>query len=260
MKFRISCLAVCLVLAFSSQTIKAQGGSCNLDHNVVPCVWGSWSTNIGFWVTYSFGYCAPCSVKVYFNYRTCTGSGTIYEQYQMVAFDHPTCPCASNYLDSLRSANPSGYDHLMTTWWMDLNSLLYDGVFTATYYSGGDTNYYACDQMAPSCHSSGWNNHYMLAVYSSCVEYIDVGNIIPPIGPGCPGMTYIAQCDCEGCCMFSRQYCWDQTTHQPRKCDSWTRLLGGSNESCTGNATSTPPIGCDIIHRSGCLPTLCNTQ
>lgn len=77
------------------------------------------------------------------------------------------------------------------------------------------------------------------------------------VGSGCPGFVYFVDCPSSGCCIKSRQLCYDNGI--VRVCNETVTSYGTAG-SCSGNATFTPPSGCNIIDRSGCIDASCNSN
>ena len=86
--------------------------------------------------------------------------------------------------------------------------------------------------------------------YDKCVEYIDVeGGGIPSSGL-CLGITYVEDCFTLQCCILRRNFCYDNGVL--RFCE--LKLTGPGSTPCSGNASFTPPNGCNILRRTGCIP------
>ncbi len=219
----------------------AQSMSCNSDS---LCSWAFWTTtNMSVPIvvngdTYNWSFT--------YQYRTCSPPYKI--QVRIVSWADPdtTCPYY-NYLDSLATANTNAYWSIIYDVLDQATRRIGEALFLNVRLANPPSSQFNCLNSS-GCATSGVGYVEVLTFYDKCIEFIDVqgGGVV--FG-GCPGITYVVDCQSQQCCILQRKMCYDNGT--VRVCE--TTLQGSGSVQCSGNATFTPPGGCNILRRSGCI-------
>ncbi len=99
------------------------------------------------------------------------------------------------------------------------------------------------------------NTVEVITLLAKCYEYIAVAGSGGVTNPNCPGMVYYEECELTPaqCCVLSRKMCYDGGI--VRVCETMT--TGSGSVQCSGYASFTPPEGCDMWARTGCVSRVC---
>jgi hypothetical protein len=192
-----------------------------------------------------------CIMHFNYKYRIC-GTDTTRIQIVLLGWSDPDTNCAfRNYYDSLWAANIAAYWQLSYNIQDQATLAIGKKRFLDFRIYNGNPSDFNCNDL-PNCTTSGTKIVQVLTFYDKCQEFIDAQGGAPIVGGynPCPGITYVVPCLSQQCCLLLREMCYDNGT--VHICE--TTLQGSGSVVCSGNATFTPPNGCTIIRRSGCIP------
>lgn len=238
-----------MLFSFSySPKAKAQCGPAT-----VNCTWGDWiyvnDVDIPINVNGE-----TCLIKFTYRYRQCEPSNRF--EYTVWAFIWPSPPCGiTSYLNNLKSTDINAYYTTLASIRTQADIPVGEHLFKKIRSESLSPSSYDCISSS-GCATSGLGYIEIQSYYDKCIEFIDVYTPPNPTtgDPGCAGMTFFAMCGSSQCCIRTTQMCYDNGN--VRSCV--TQSTGYGSGQCSGNASFTPPTGCNIINRSGCKNVTCH--